>query len=66
MLQSSGHLATERPYKKFMNTKNILIIVGGLIVAVFIFQYFSDYKSCLREFSDKNRFQQNALCRDKR
>ena len=49
-----------------MNTKNVLIIVGGLIIAVFVFQYFSDYKTCLREFSDRNRYAQNDLCKDKR
>ena len=52
--------------EKFMNTKNIMIIVGGLIIAVFIFQYFSDYKTCLRNFSDKNKIYQNSLCKDKR
>jgi flagellar motor component MotA len=52
--------------EKFMNTKNIMIIVGGLIIAVFIFQYFSDYKTCLRNFSDKNKIYQNNLCKDKR
>ena len=35
-----------------MKNKNIYIIVGALLLAVFIFQYTTDYKSCMRKFAD--------------
>ena len=62
MLQSPGHLATERPLI-IMKNKNIYIIVGALLLAVFMFQYFTDYKSCMRKFADMDVWTANHECR---
>ena len=50
-----------------MKDKNIiiaaLIVAVGLMVAAFLFQYFSDYKSCMRENLYKGEKRAFIMCK---